>query len=93
MSTRTFNADYKRGVRKAEKARGSERNEYTVARLIHTLAHVKALKALGETPYGMQRAEKHVESATLSARMRILNFAFAALRYPTRGQKRARGKN
>ena len=89
MSTRTFNADYKRGSRNADRARGSDRNEYTVARLINTLAHVKALKALGETRYGLARAEQYVACATLAARLRILHFAVGALQYPVRGQRRA----
>jgi hypothetical protein len=95
MSTRTFNADYRRGVRKVK--RGSERSDYTVARLINNLEHVKALKAIGDTRFGaVMCAEQHVKSAAVSARMRILNFAFAALgavQYPARGQKRAKGGN
>jgi hypothetical protein len=95
MNTRTFNADYKRGIRKVK--RGTERSDYTVARLINTLEHVKALKAIGDTRFGaVICAEQHVKSAALSARLRIINFAFAALgavRYPARGQKRAKGGN
>jgi hypothetical protein len=95
MSTRTFNADYKRGIRKAK--RRTERSDYTVARLINTLEHVKALKAIDDTRFGaVICAEQHVKSAATSARMRILYFAFAALgavQYPARGQKRAWGKN
>lgn len=97
MSILTFNADYRRGVRKAEKTRGADRHEFTVARLINTLEHVKALKAIGDTRFGaVMCAEQRVKSAAVSARMRILNFAFAALgavQYPARGQKRAKGAN
>jgi hypothetical protein len=99
MSTRTFNADYKRGIRKADKARKAGKVDafYSVLRLINTLAHVKALKAIGDTRFGaVICAEQHVKSAALTARMRIQYFAFAALgavQYPARGQKRAKGEN
>ncbi len=94
MSTRTFNADYRRGVRKADKARGTDRHEFTVARLINTLEHVKALKAIGDTRFGaVMCVEQNAKSAAISARTRILYFAFAALQYSARGQKRAWGEN
>lgn len=79
MSARTFNADYKRGIRKANKGK-QDGAEYSVLRLINTLEHVKTLKANGSTRFGkVMQAEQDVKSAALSARLRIIYFAFVAL--------------
>jgi hypothetical protein len=80
VSTRTFNADYKRGIRKANKGKQGSA-EYSVLRLINTLQHAKTLKANGSTRFGkVMQAEQDVKSAALTARLRVLYFAFAALR-------------
>jgi hypothetical protein len=53
----------------------------SMKRLLAALAHVSRLKADGSTRFGrVIDAEQHAEDLGLTARLRILYFAFAALR-------------
>ena len=52
----------------------------SVKRLLAALSHVRRLKADGSTPFGeVMDAEGHADDLGLTARLRILYFAFVAL--------------
>src|SRR5260370_39399619 len=53
---------------------------HSVKRLIAALAHVHRLKGNGSTRFGeVMQADEHATDLALTARLRILYFAFAAL--------------